>query len=38
VVATVPRKYGEEPVARFSLGLSLRRKDTSRAAAVRASA
>lgn len=32
VIATVPEKYGEEPVARFSLGLSLRRKDTSRAA------
>jgi acyl-coenzyme A thioesterase PaaI-like protein len=32
VVATVPRKYGDEPVARFTLGLSLRRKDTSGAA------
>lgn len=31
VVATVPKKYGEDPVARFTLGLSLRRKDTSRA-------
>ena len=27
VVATVPRKYGDEPVARFTLGLSLKRKD-----------
>jgi hypothetical protein len=26
VVATVPRKYGEEPVARFTLGLSLKQK------------
>ncbi|HUK65887.1 MAG TPA: DUF4442 domain-containing protein [Anaeromyxobacteraceae bacterium] len=26
VVATVPRKYGDEPVARFTLGLSLKRK------------
>jgi hypothetical protein len=26
VVATVPKKYGEEPVARFTLGLSLKRK------------
>ncbi len=32
VVATVPGKYGDEPVARFTLGLSLRRRDTSRAA------
>ncbi len=34
VVATVPDKYGDEPVARFTLGLSLRRKDASRLAAV----
>jgi acyl-coenzyme A thioesterase PaaI-like protein len=27
VVATVPAKYGEEPVARFTLGLSMKRKD-----------
>jgi acyl-coenzyme A thioesterase PaaI-like protein len=27
VVATVPQKYGDEPVARFTLGLSLKRKD-----------
>jgi acyl-coenzyme A thioesterase PaaI-like protein len=27
VVATVPRKYGDEPVARFTMGLSLKRKD-----------
>lgn len=33
VVATVPKKYGDEPVARFTMGLSLRRKDTSRAQA-----
>jgi len=26
VVATVPERYGEEPVARFTLGLSLKRK------------
>ena len=27
VVATVPSKYGSEPVARFTMGLSLKRKD-----------
>jgi acyl-coenzyme A thioesterase PaaI-like protein len=27
VVATVPQKYGDEPVATFSMGLSLKRKD-----------
>jgi acyl-coenzyme A thioesterase PaaI-like protein len=27
VTATVPKKYGDEPVARFTLGLSLKRKD-----------
>jgi acyl-coenzyme A thioesterase PaaI-like protein len=27
VTATVPRKYGGEPVARFTMGLSLKRKD-----------
>jgi len=26
VVATVPKKYGDEPVARFTLGLSMKRK------------
>jgi hypothetical protein len=26
VLATVPRKYGDEPVARFTLGLSLKKK------------
>jgi acyl-coenzyme A thioesterase PaaI-like protein len=26
VVATVPKKYGDEPVARFTLGLSLKKK------------
>jgi hypothetical protein len=26
VVATVPEKYGDEPVARFTMGLSVRRK------------
>ena len=26
VVATVPRKYGEEPVARFTMGLSLKKR------------
>ena len=33
VVATVPRKYGEEPVARFTMGLSLKRKDAAAPAA-----
>ncbi len=27
VVATVPSKYGDEPVARFTLGLSLKRRE-----------
>ena len=27
VLATVPKKYGDEPVARFTMGLSLKRKD-----------
>jgi acyl-coenzyme A thioesterase PaaI-like protein len=27
VVATVPSRYGSEPVARFTMGLSLKRKD-----------
>jgi len=27
VIATVPRKYGDAPVARFTMGLSLKRKD-----------
>jgi acyl-coenzyme A thioesterase PaaI-like protein len=26
IVATVPRKYGDEPVARFTMGLSLKKK------------
>lgn len=26
IVATVPKKYGDDPVARFTLGLSLKRK------------
>lgn len=26
VIATVPKKYGDEPVARFTMGLSLKRK------------
>ncbi len=34
VVATVPSKYGDEPVARFTLSLSLRRKDAAKLAAV----
>ena len=29
VVATVPSRYGDEPVARFTLGLSLKRADAS---------
>jgi len=33
VVATVPRRYGDEPVARFAMGLSLKRKDAAAAAA-----
>ncbi len=33
VVATVPDRYGDEPVARFTMGLSVRRKDASRVAA-----
>jgi acyl-coenzyme A thioesterase PaaI-like protein len=37
IVATVPKKYGDEPVARFTLGLSLKRKGEAKAeAAVRA--
>lgn len=27
IIATVPSKYGDEPVARFTLGLSLKRKN-----------
>jgi acyl-coenzyme A thioesterase PaaI-like protein len=27
VVATVPARYGDEPVARFTMGLSLKRRD-----------
>ncbi len=34
VVATVPDKYGDEPVARFTMGLSVRRKDASKLAKV----
>jgi len=34
VVATVPEKYGDEPVARFTMGLSVRRKDAGNLAAV----
>jgi hypothetical protein len=33
IVATVPKRYGDEPVARFTLGLSLKRKDARRDAA-----
>jgi hypothetical protein len=32
VVATVPRKYGEEPVARFTMGLSLKLPAASKSA------
>jgi acyl-coenzyme A thioesterase PaaI-like protein len=35
VVATVPSKYGDEPVARFTLGLSLKRKEEAPAAGTR---
>ncbi len=31
VIATVPRRYGDEPVARFEMGLSLKRKDEAAA-------
>lgn len=31
VVATVPDKYGDEPVARFTLGLSLKRRGEAKA-------
>jgi acyl-coenzyme A thioesterase PaaI-like protein len=37
VVATVPRKYGDEPVARFTMGLSLKRKDETGGRAAEAS-
>ena len=30
VVATVPKKYGDEPVARFTLGLTLKRRGEAR--------
>ncbi len=33
VVATVPSKYGDEPVARFTMGLSLKRRDEGAARA-----
>jgi acyl-coenzyme A thioesterase PaaI-like protein len=33
VVATVPKKYGDEPVARFTLGLSLKRRSEQPATA-----
>ncbi len=36
VVATVPKKYGDEPVARFTLSLSVRRKDTASSTAAAA--
>ncbi len=36
VVATVPSRYGDEPVARFTLGLSLKRADAPAAEAARA--
>ena len=38
VVATVPDKYADEPVARFTLGLSLKRKSTEAETAARAGA
>ncbi len=38
VVATVPKKYGDEPVARFTMGLSLKRKDEGSARAPAAGA
>jgi acyl-coenzyme A thioesterase PaaI-like protein len=36
IVATVPSKYGEEPVARFTMGLSLKRKGDRAASTPRA--
>jgi acyl-coenzyme A thioesterase PaaI-like protein len=33
IVCTVPKKYGDEPVARFTLGLSLKKKSAEPAAA-----
>jgi hypothetical protein len=33
ILATVPKKYGDEPVARFTLGLSLKKKSGSAATA-----
>ena len=33
IVATVPDRHGDEPVARFTLGLSVKRRDVSRARA-----
>jgi acyl-coenzyme A thioesterase PaaI-like protein len=38
VVATVPRKYGDEPVARFAMGLSLKRKDVATSSVGRSAA
>jgi acyl-coenzyme A thioesterase PaaI-like protein len=36
VVARCPARHGDEPVARFTLGLSLKRRDAARPAAVEA--
>lgn len=36
IVATVPKKYGDEPVARFTLGLSLKKKGEQPASTPRA--
>ncbi len=38
VVATVPRKYGDEAVATFALGLSLKRRSGEKAPGARAAA
>jgi acyl-coenzyme A thioesterase PaaI-like protein len=36
VVATVPKKYGDEPVARFTLSVSMKRKDAREKPGLRA--
>lgn len=36
IVATVPKKYGDEPVARFTLGLSLKKKSDKPASPAKA--
>jgi hypothetical protein len=38
VVATVPSRYGDEPVARFTMGLSLKQPKAAAASGARAAA